>query len=54
MTVTSRDLPFLSRSFYRAPDEVAAAALYAHEVEPSTTGIDVSHVQTDTLWTPRL
>ena len=30
MTVTSRDLPFLSRSFYRAPNEVAAAALYAH------------------------
>ena len=54
MTVTSRDLPFLSRSFYRAPNEVAAAALYAHEEEPSTTGIDVSHVQTDTLWTPRL
>ena len=54
MTVTSRDLPFLSRSFYRAPNEVAAAALYAHEEVPSTTGIDVSHVQTDTLWTPRL
>ena len=54
MTVTSRDLPFLSRSFYRAPKEVAAAALYAHEEGLSTPGIDVGHVQTNTLWTPRL
>ena len=40
--------------FYRAPKEVAVAALYAYEEVPSTQRIDVIHAQTDTVQTPRL